>query len=761
MGSLKLYKSNLFVDYMGREVNLKQVFFVLVLVLAMQFVFSATDTELEIANLPPELIKDIPNQSWQSDTVLEDAFDLDDYFEDIEGDTITYTFSNMTNITINIDEDNNVSFFPDLGFIGTETVTFYAHDLVDYGESNLVYLDVGLDTEPPKWSDAKKDKAKVYQNDFVTFNVTWTDNFELSNYTFYINQEGVWTEKKGEMNGTKDYSTPRVQISSPAGKIVQWKVCASDTSYNTACTDVFEFDVLVVPTNPPSSGEDTENDSTDSTDPDTDGTILYDAIKEIFTKNNEPDFSFNVNAFLVNLKQGTGTTKVLEITNTGTETLNFTLYIEELEEYVELSEEVFNLSAGSTKRITVDFKVGLETEQGEYHGVLVVESFKEAKIPLFISVNEIDLEYGIIVSVLENSKIVKPGKEVVAKIDLKNLKDQFPVDAVLYYAVKDFNGEIYNFNEENITFDSTLSLERALEISEESPIGNYVFYARVYNLKDSAIYSDEFQVGYKFQFAAFVKTSSIFVLIFFLSFVMFFFVVRYKRQRERGRVLNLYVKLNELKELVKKGKFEQAAKEYVGIKRIYGEHVSPDLLENQQKLTEAIKELASKIDFSEPVKKEEDSKNEGEKKEVGNSKVESGKTKKEGEGEEKEGEKEEKNEGEKKEVGNSKSIEKTVPKKVVVPNRNVDAKKKVVKKPVEKTEVNKIEKKVPATKKKIIPKKEGENVVSKKVPVKTVEKKSPENTEKITKEVKKEGAGEKKTESNLKKENPGEGENEK
>jgi hypothetical protein len=734
--SLKIYKSDFFVFSMEREVKFKHVFLILVLVLALQGVFAETETMLDIANTPPELIKEIPNQSWQSNTVLENAFELDDYFEDPEGEPMSYSYSNLTNITITISENNSVSFFPEEDFIGEEIVQFYADDGTHVGISNWVHLNVGVDTQPPEWFDAKKDKPKVYQNDYVTFNVTWTDNFELMNYTFYINQERVWTEKKGSLNGSKDYSTPKVQISSPAGKIVQWKICASDTSLNTACTDVFEFDVLVKPENPPSSGEEPGEESETEEELVRERPI-YDAVKDLFDTTEKPDFSFNVNSFLVNLKQGTGSTKILEITNTGTSELEFELFLEELGEFVELSETVFNLSAGRTKRITIDFRAMLNSEPGEYFGVLVVQSFKKATLPIYLTIDEINIDFGVNVEVLEESKVVNPGKEVVAKIDLKNLKDQVPVDAVLYYAVKDFNGEIYNFKEDNVTFDSTLSLEKSLEIPETTSIGNYVFYVRVYNQKDSAIYSDDFQVGQRFQFAALIRASSVFILIFLFSFILFFFVIRYKRQKERGRILNLYVKLNEMKELIKKNKFDEAAKAYIGIKRIYGERVSPELLENKEKLVEAIKELSKKIDFdvNKATKKTEggNENSEGEESksdrdEDQESLEEDKSEKKESKG--KEGEEKKKDEKDKKEKSSSEEIEKKSEKKVlqnkgkVIKKTNkISGEKKIVK-PVS-NEREKIKKK-PLIKKKIIEKKEeigNKKIVGKEKVIPKVEKK--------------------------------------
>jgi hypothetical protein len=78
-------------------------------------------------NDPPSFHGPIPNQTWEQDTTLV-PFDLDDYFEDIDLDPLTYTHSLPNNIDVEIDEYNRVKFTPIPGWYGQEYITFFAAD---------------------------------------------------------------------------------------------------------------------------------------------------------------------------------------------------------------------------------------------------------------------------------------------------------------------------------------------------------------------------------------------------------------------------------------------------------------------------------------------------------------------------------------------------------------------------------------------------------------------------------------------------------
>ena len=154
------------------------------LVIFLPLLNAAVKTELNISNSIPYLLQIIPNQAWAANENLTNAFDLDNYFFDDNGDNLSYWHSNIENISVVIDSLNRVSFYPDYNFFGTKTIVFYAGDGTANASSNLVYLNVGNDTEPPKWSSLSKDKVRVYQSSYVNFSALWTDNLGLKSYIF-------------------------------------------------------------------------------------------------------------------------------------------------------------------------------------------------------------------------------------------------------------------------------------------------------------------------------------------------------------------------------------------------------------------------------------------------------------------------------------------------------------------------------------------------------------------------------------------------
>ena len=712
------------------------------LLILFPFLSSAEpNTYLEIPNSPPQLERMIPNQSWPMGTNLTNAFDLDDYFYDAETN-LNYTFSPVLDVNITIDSEGIVSFYPNPLFGGTRTVIFNASDGELFALSNLVYLEIGNDIFSPQWFNPRIDKIKVYPNTFVGFSVDWTDNFELYNYSFEVNQEETWTTYSGFLNGSSDTATHSVQITSSPGKIVEWRGCAWDPAGNSNCTEIKQFDVLVTPENPPVSGDEGDDETNyDYTRPPS-GTI-GEYVETIFKSEPQSDFSLSANYFSVSLKQGESKTRVVEISNTGDNPLNFTLYVREISEFVELSEEYIELFPGETKSVTIDFKTELNTELGEYRGVLIIDSFKEARIPISLTVNDVDLIFEVLVTILNDQQTVKPGKNVRARLDINNLRDQILTGAILQYSVKDFNGNIYNSGEENISFDYSLSLEKELEIPEESPLGPYIFYARVFNEKASALNSAAFNVGAKFEFAYYLKVSIIFFFIVLFSFIILLLLLRYRKQVDKGKALNLYIRLNEMRTLINEENFEEAADLYIRIKKIYGQKVSEEVINDKTKLTEEIKKLSNQIDLN-AVKngkeKAEGEEKEGEEKKEDSLEENSKEEKEEKEESEVDEEKEEKTEEQKEEpkkLEDEKKIEGSEKKPLgnkVVPAKTAPAQKAEI--PVKKNFVPK----TPVTEKKTLEIKPSikqarplvtkPGLVKKMVPVKTipVEKKEIQKT---------------------------------
>ncbi|MBW3015350.1 tandem-95 repeat protein [Candidatus Woesearchaeota archaeon] len=91
----------------------------------------------------PVLVQQIINITWPEDTV-NDTVNISEYFNDIDGDDLNYTYSAVQNITIAINNDTGkLTLTPDENFTGTRTTTFTAYDSDGASvSSNSVVLNV-------------------------------------------------------------------------------------------------------------------------------------------------------------------------------------------------------------------------------------------------------------------------------------------------------------------------------------------------------------------------------------------------------------------------------------------------------------------------------------------------------------------------------------------------------------------------------------------------------------------------------------------
>ncbi|MCW8965075.1 MAG: hypothetical protein OQK82_00095, partial [Candidatus Pacearchaeota archaeon] len=327
--------------------RMREVFILFVVLANLSFLSCDVDTEVSVANSPPFLETTIPNFSISMGGNLINAFDLDNYFSDDNGDELFYWASSIENVSVVIDENNFVSFFPEPDLFMTREVVFYASDGYVETSSNIVTLFIGSDIEPPRWSSCYKNAETIYQNNFVNFSCIWTDNVQLDGYVFSINQGG-WSNYSGSFSGVFNRSETKVQISAGGGSIVSWFFCANDTSSNINCTDIHEFEVKSFPSNEgDSSDSSSSGESSKSSSSTRDGSITSRVSDNQLTT--ITNFSLSESSFNVVLKQGSRTTKILKITNVGTSVLDFSLNISGLEEYVTLSEYDFSLLAGESK----------------------------------------------------------------------------------------------------------------------------------------------------------------------------------------------------------------------------------------------------------------------------------------------------------------------------------------------------------------------------------------------------------------------------
>lgn len=584
------------------------MYFILILFVILfltSFINAAVPTEIFVMNSPPYLQENIPDQSWPRNTHLLDAFDLDHYFIDPNGDPLNYSYSNLTNISIMIHPiTHQVSFYTLEDFIGQEIVTFYARDQNFNISSNPVVLLVGLDNVSPTWSFPSKSKATIFQNDMINFSTVWEDNVALKNYVFSINQGTGWINYSStNFSGIQNTSRTQIQISAPSSNQVFWRFYAWDTSDNMNLTDIQSFTVSSAPINENPSPEEGDGDDGDDGDDgetgeegEAGGKTDGEGVFPILPKRKLKDFRLNVYEFKVSLKQGASKTVVLKLTNIGTEELNISLSDMNLWDFVVFSETYFQLLPGNSKEVTIDFIIPKTAFIGQYYGFIKANAEEVNKsVSVVLDIQGIDLDFDIDLTIPEDYKTIRPGEMVKATINIFNIKDIDEVNASLYYAIKDFKGGIYNFSEENINFTYSSSLNRSLQVPIEVNEGNYIFYARVSDEKNTAIDSEVFEVGKKFTLNAFLRANGLFLILSLISLFLAIFMVKYQRDKRKERLINLYIALIKLKKLIQNDKQEEALQLFLKIRSDYKEPVSQEALKDKETLKKELLKLYSSI----------------------------------------------------------------------------------------------------------------------------------------------------------------------
>ena len=110
---------------------------------------NTTDSVNLVANRAPVLRFNLPNVTWNEDTTLL-YYDLDDYFSDPDGDSLTYSTTIVLEVDISINPvTHRPTFVPKPNYCGITTLYFFARDPEGLSaKSNLVYLTVVCMPEP-------------------------------------------------------------------------------------------------------------------------------------------------------------------------------------------------------------------------------------------------------------------------------------------------------------------------------------------------------------------------------------------------------------------------------------------------------------------------------------------------------------------------------------------------------------------------------------------------------------------------------------
>ncbi len=212
-----------------------------------------------------------------------------------------------------------------------------------------------------------------------------------------------------------------------------------------------------------------------------------------------PDFSVDNNLIKVLLRQDVPDRKALKIANTGNTNLTIKVEIIGLENFAFLqageADYSFKLDKGDSKTININFLAPKLKEPGSYTGKIRVNAEGiEKVVGIIIEVESEKPIFDVAVTIPGVYRQVLPGREVVAQINIFNLKTVGRVDVSVDYGIKDFSGNLLASGDFTAAVETSASFVKGLSIPQNTTAGQYVMFATVRYRNIVTSGSDSFEV---------------------------------------------------------------------------------------------------------------------------------------------------------------------------------------------------------------------------------------------------------------------------
>jgi hypothetical protein len=206
-------------------------------------------------DLPPVFSGPLADQTWDEDTSLTGAFDLDDVFTDPTGDGLTYSVTAAdtprSDFIITINGDATVDFSSTENFSGADTVTFRATNAVGSADSNSLALTVNPVNDPPEPPVSGFSPGDGDQTSDTTPQISWDDAEDIDNtadeltYTLRIGTDSD-PENNFDAAYTSSLGSPSVNVTDmlQTGETYFYVVRTTDPDdANSAWSEIQSFQV--------------------------------------------------------------------------------------------------------------------------------------------------------------------------------------------------------------------------------------------------------------------------------------------------------------------------------------------------------------------------------------------------------------------------------------------------------------------------------------------------------------------------------------
>lgn len=244
-------------------------------------------------------------------------------------------------------------------------------------------------------------------------------------------------------------------------------------------------------------------------------------------------FTLDPEEIKVKLEQGQNITETIKITNKGNQPLKFSIINSELEEFLEVIPKEFSLNVGESKTIILDFLAKENVPANLYLGKLILkEDETEKEIFIAIEVVTISSSFDVKATIPMKFTYIRPGGELVSKIELFNLEESKKIGLQMDYIIKDEEGNEIIIEHE--TGETQTIFSKTFNIPKDTKPGRYILYVRATQEEDVVSSTAWFNIGKPPIYLMILKQIEIILLVLGII-VIIGIIILYKKKRVRKK----------------------------------------------------------------------------------------------------------------------------------------------------------------------------------------------------------------------------------
>lgn len=203
-------------------------------------------------------------------------------------------------------------------------------------------------------------------------------------------------------------------------------------------------------------------------------------------------FRISPDSIKTHMALGAAKTETLTIKNTGEAALSFNVNIENIGDFIFLTDSGFSLEPGEEKVLELNV---IGKRLGSYIGQIIIKSGGiERPVDAVVEVDSENALFDAKIDIPSAYKEVQPGNDIKAQITLLNVGPARKVDVTTNYLIKDRTGKVIYESSETFAVEKQTSFVKSFKIPASTQPGDYLAIVELRYEKSFAVSSELFKV---------------------------------------------------------------------------------------------------------------------------------------------------------------------------------------------------------------------------------------------------------------------------